>query len=222
MSRLNKTLLESLDNLDSFTSYTLDENESIKESSFEEIVIDSYNHITGDLGRDPVIDAIVDDIISNYDQDYISGESFEDLDRAFKDVKYVLRKEGLKWLDEKQNTKLNEDVSDITKAVEETKPKDNKYLVFDFDVNEEDGEVSLICHGTEAIDDIDEDSDIDLDNKAIDMIETWAKRLAKRIPALRDSIESEIDSDWYSGMSVFGEHGPHTYDGFTLFLYIEE
>lgn len=141
-------------------------------------------------------------------------ESFDSLDSFVREASPKPSK------DKKQS--LNEDAKDIAKAIEETKPKDGKYLTFDYEVNQDGDEVSLICYGTEAIDSIDEDSDIDLDDRAISKVEAWAKKLAKRIPALRDSVECEVESDWYSGMSVYGEHGPYTYDCFTMFLYVED
>lgn len=97
----------------------LDESEDINEStSFDSIVLDSYNHLTNDLGKTPTIDDIVDDILNSYDQDYINDNTPEDSLQAFKDVKYVLRHNNLDFKD------LDESVEDKKEDLDEAIDKD--------------------------------------------------------------------------------------------------
>lgn len=128
------------------------------------------------------------------------------------------------------------DMQEVKKAVIDTKPQDTQYLEFSYGIDEASREVTLCCSGTDKAfeeisgdydddddfgDSFDEDRCEELDNVAIELIEKWAKDLAGKIPALADSVETETSYDWYSGMSVGGESGPYTYDGFTLFLSID-
>lgn len=97
----------------------LDESVDINEStSFDSIVLDSYNHLTNDLGKTPTIDDIVDDILNSYDQDYINDNTPEDSLQAFKDVKYVLRHNNLDFKD------LDESVEDKKEGLDEAIDKD--------------------------------------------------------------------------------------------------
>ena len=97
----------------------VDESEDINEStSFDSIVLDSYNHLTNDLGKTPTIDDIVDDILNSYDQDYINDNTPEDSLQAFKDVKYVLRHNNLDFKD------LDESVEDKKEGLDEAIDKD--------------------------------------------------------------------------------------------------
>ena len=97
----------------------LDESEDINEStSFDSIVLDSYNHLTNDLGKNPTIDDIVDDILHSYDQDYINDNTPEDSLQAFKDVKYVLRHNNLDFKE------LDESVEDKKEDLDEAIDKD--------------------------------------------------------------------------------------------------
>ena len=66
---------------------------------FKSIVLDSYKHFT-DLGKEPTIDDIVNDILKAYEQDYIRDDTPEHSLQSYRDVKYVLSKEGLTYLDE--------------------------------------------------------------------------------------------------------------------------
>ena len=77
-----------------------DNTAELKEStSFDEMVINSYNHFTNDLGKNPTADDIVDDILKNYDQEYINDDTPENSLQASKDVKYVLRNNNLDFED---------------------------------------------------------------------------------------------------------------------------
>lgn len=77
-----------------------DDTAELKESAgFDDMVLDSYNHLTNDLGKNPTVDDIVDDILNNYDQDYINDNTPEDSLQASKDVKYVLRHNNLEFED---------------------------------------------------------------------------------------------------------------------------
>ena len=67
------------------------------EHGFDQIVLDSYNHLTNDLGKSPSLEDIVDDIINNYDQTFITDESPEDGIQAIKDVRHILRKHDLTY-----------------------------------------------------------------------------------------------------------------------------
>lgn len=76
------------------------DSEKLKESDFDDIVKDSYNHFTSELGKIPTLEDIVDDIMVNYDQEYIKDETPEDSKNAIDDVRYVLRKFDLTYTDE--------------------------------------------------------------------------------------------------------------------------
>ena len=75
------------------------ESSDITEStlSFDEMVIDAYYHYANDLGKIPTLDDVTDDILYNYEQDYISDETPETYDQALKDVKYVLNRNELEY-----------------------------------------------------------------------------------------------------------------------------
>lgn len=78
-----------------------------------EIVIDSYNHFVNDLGKTPTLDDIEEDILSSYDDAYDYFKGNDSAEEASKDIKYIksiLRKEGLKYNDElEESAKLKED-----------------------------------------------------------------------------------------------------------------
>ena len=77
-----------------------------------EIVIDSYNHFVNDLGKTPTLDDIEEDILSSYDDAYDYFKGNDSAEEASKDIKYIksiLRKEGLKYNDElEESAKLKE------------------------------------------------------------------------------------------------------------------
>lgn len=114
---------------------------------------------------------------------------------------------------------LNEDSSSIENVIKSLKPEDSKYIVYSCDIDSD--EVCLYANGTDIAADRDSD-DRNLDEVAISALESWAKKIAEKLPSFREAIEDEISSDWYSGMSVYGESGPYTCDGFTLTLYLDE
>ena len=122
------------------------------------------------------------------------------------------------------------DISIIDAVVQKYQPEDTDYIVYDYSLDSD--TLELYASGDEGIEDY--DGDEDLDYRAIMDIERWASRIAKELEErdeANDSLDNEefidaltadINTDWYSGMSVFGEGGPFTYDGITYTAYIEE
>ena len=117
----------------------------------------------------------------------------------------------------------------IKDIVKESQPKDTKYMQFGCKVTKD--EISLYAKGTKKVLDIDEDSDINVDDVAITKIENWAKKIGTQIKKdksiknnkeISESINDQLDSDWYSGMSFFGGDAPFTYNGFQLDIYLDE
>lgn len=116
---------------------------------------------------------------------------------------------------EKKNEQSMEDI------VSNTKPKDTTYMEFGYEI--EDDRITLYAEGTKKVEQIDEDSDYDVDNVAITKMETWAKKVGTEIKKnksikngeeIAEAINDELDWDWYSGMSFFGGDVPFTYGGF--------
>ena len=100
--------------------------------------------------------------------------------------------------------------------IAQCQPTDTEYYTFDFDVDSE--EINLHCNGTEEIENLDGDLE-DLDLEAIDKMEGWVEKIDELLPELDAS--GGLGSDWFSGMSLGGEKGPLTYDGFTYTIYLE-
>lgn len=90
-------------------------------------------------------------------------------------------------------------------------PKDTRYYTFDFEIDDE--EIQLHCNGTEKTSSLSETSCKKIDLKVISKMEDWVKKIDKLLPDLNASFD--LGTDWFSGMSVGGEGGPFTYDGFT-------
>ena len=122
------------------------------------------------------------------------------------------------------------DIVSIDSIVQKYQPKDTDYIVYDYSLDDDTLELSAV--GDESVEDY--DGDEDLDYRAIMDIERWASRIAKELEErdeandsldnkeLIDALTADLNTDWYSGMSVFGEGGPFTYDGITYTAYFEE
>lgn len=82
----------------------------------EELIKDSYHHFTNDLGITPTVDDILEDIINNYNQDMFSDNTPEESSQSYKDIRAILRRLGLDYLDESlkedKNETLNKDIWD--------------------------------------------------------------------------------------------------------------
>ena len=122
------------------------------------------------------------------------------------------------------------DIVSIDSIVQKCQPKDRDYIVYDYWLD--DDTLKLYAIGDEGVEDY--DGDEDLDYRAIMDIERWASRIAKELEDIdeaNDSLDNEefidaltadLNTDWYSGMSVFGEDGPFTYNGITYTAYFGE
>ena len=117
--------------------------------------------------------------------------------------------------------------SSIKDMIESFQPKDNKYMKFGYNIKKD--EINLYAKGKRSINDLDDD-DLDIDDFAITKIENWAKKIKVQIKKdqvvdnykeVAKLIQSEIDSDWYSGMSFFGGDAPFTYNGFKFNIYLD-
>lgn len=79
-------------------------------SNFDEIVIDSYNHFTQDLGKTPTIDDIYYDMQNNYEWvENPFGDSPEETELDFIAIIRVLRREELEYAEEDEI--LNEEAT---------------------------------------------------------------------------------------------------------------
>ena len=115
------------------------------------------------------------------------------------------------------------DIVSIDSIVKKYQPEDTDYILYDYQLD--DNTLELYASGNEGVEDY--DGPEDLDSLAIMNIETWASRIAQELEErdeandsldneeLIDALTENLDTDWYSGMSVFGEGGPFTYDGIT-------
>lgn len=122
------------------------------------------------------------------------------------------------------------DVVSIDSIVQKYQPKDADHIVYDYWLD--DDTLELYAVGDEGVEDY--DGDEDLDYRAIMDIERWASRIAQELEErdeANDSLDNQefidaltayINTDWYSGMSVFGEGGPFTYNGITYTAYFGE
>lgn len=122
------------------------------------------------------------------------------------------------------------DVVSIDSIVQKYQPKDADHIVYDYWLD--DDTLELYAIGDEGVEDY--DGDEDLDYRAIMNIERWASRIAQELEErdeandsldneeLIDALTADLNTDWYSGMSVFGEGGPFTYDGITYTAYFGE
>lgn len=117
----------------------------------------------------------------------------------------------------------------LDNIIKESQPKDNKYMQFGYELK--DDELTIYAKGTKKVMDLDEDDDIDVDNLAIDKIETWANKIANKMEKDKsikngdekaENIKDELEYDWYSGMSFFGGDAPFTYNGFSLNIVFDE
>jgi hypothetical protein len=92
-------------NIDSLcTRWAHDQAQKINEAegtilSPEELVKSAYEHITSELGEEATVEAVLDDIMNNYDQDYFKGETPEDSKNDFDSVRTYLRRLGLHYKD---------------------------------------------------------------------------------------------------------------------------
>lgn len=83
--------------------------ESTNNYNFEDIVMSSYNHLKNDLGKNPSEDDIFDDIIHNYEQNFISDKSPEDSSNAIKSIKYVLDQNNVEAIADSQQETIKEE-----------------------------------------------------------------------------------------------------------------
>lgn len=106
----------------------------------------------------------------------------------------------------------------IASVVEKHQPEDTKYITFTFDCD--DMSIDLYAKGTSSAYEYEDERE--LDEKAIDKIEAWARRIARQFNTdgkcmeLASSLERETEWDWYSGMMLTGGGGPFTYTGFSF------
>lgn len=86
----------------------------------EKLVRDSYNHFVNDLGITPTVDDIFEDIMTNYDQDMFEDDSLEGTAQAIKDIRAILRRLDLEYLDESLKEGANGSVEDYLKQMKKT------------------------------------------------------------------------------------------------------
>lgn len=114
---LDYTGKDSKKNESEYVVYTTTEGNKL---SPEELVKSAYEHITSELGEEATIEAVLDDIMNNYDQDYFKGETPEDSKNDFDSVRTYLRRLGLHYKDldeseddEYENPKYKVEIRDL-------------------------------------------------------------------------------------------------------------
>lgn len=112
-------------------------------------------------------------------------------------------------------TDTDQMLANIDAVVQKYRPDNTEYIVYDYSLDNY--TLEFYASGAEGIENYEGDEDLDYD--AIMDIETWVSRVAEELAAddkdLADAITENLDIDWYSGMSIFGERGLYTYDGIT-------
>ena len=122
------------------------------------------------------------------------------------------------------------DLNSLDSIIQKHQPQDANNVIYDYSL--ESGLLELYAYGDQGVEDY--EGDEDLDYRAIMDIERWASSIAKDLEEqdeasdsseneyVIDALTADINTDWYSGMSVFGEGGPFTYDGITYTVRLEE
>lgn len=109
---------------------TVTKNTNLNESDdFKNVVLDSYKHITEELGKDASVSDIYEDILNNYDSGFINDDSPEAATKDYNNIKYILNREGLKYLDETEDYQQASDIEEIKEKVKNlyVKNKDGLY-----------------------------------------------------------------------------------------------
>lgn len=93
----NEDYYEDMDDLDESKEQLF--NESTQQLTFEEAVLDSYNHFVNDLGELPSIDDIYGDVEKNY-EGIIDDSDPKNSEIYYKDIMYVLNHKDLDYIEE--------------------------------------------------------------------------------------------------------------------------
>ena len=194
--------------------------ESLNESKEERISNFIYNNFTGELKQlDDCISYLIrtsgvrDDVLSqpsNIDMANVAIWKFNLTPKDKEKINIYSRNRYGRDYNFDYNPygeSLTESVSDLDSIIQSTKPKNNETYYFDYDII--DDEISLSCYAYSS------NPKTTYETSAINKIETWAKKIATKAPELEASIYTNIESDWFSGMSF-------KRDGFHFKINVEE